>query len=173
MAMADYVRRRIAPLLPGLEPEYLELIVGELEIATETRSGFSADPDDELEASVVEILQAAGYATGRAAAKAQCEQILLTLDLREGGSRLVKERAIAAAARGSASAEGSSSAAALNNSAPAPASSRTSTGAPSLDRRAPSDQPGCTLCGTPSAFAAVAIAAAAALTLLGSPKHPG
>jgi hypothetical protein len=35
--MADYVRRRIAPLLPGLDAEYLELIVGELEIATETR----------------------------------------------------------------------------------------------------------------------------------------
>ena len=168
--MADYVRRRIAPLLPGLEPEYLELIVGELEIATETRSGFSA-PDDDLEASVVDILQAAGYVTDRAAAKAQCEQILLTLELREGGLRLVEKRDIVTAARGSTLAEAASEVARNNNAAARPASSSSSTGTTcSVFRQASSDQPSFALCNTPSAFAAVAIAVAA-LTLLGSPKH--
>jgi len=70
--MADYVRRQIAPLLPGLSGDYLELIIGELEIATETRHV----DDDALEA-VTEILDAAGYSDSAA----KCAVIMGALGL--------------------------------------------------------------------------------------------
>lgn len=90
--MADYVRRQIAPLLPGLGAEYLELMVGELEIATETRHEFSRTDADDLAAAIVDILYAAAYATNRAAAKAYCDKIFLSLNLH--GSQETTPRAM-------------------------------------------------------------------------------
>ena len=78
--MADYVRRAIRPLLPGLAAQQLEFIVGELEIATESHEA------DEAYEDIVEILLSAGYSEDAAAAEAKCRAVLAVLGLTAGGS---------------------------------------------------------------------------------------
>lgn len=171
--MADYVRRRIAPLLPGLEAEYLELIVGELEIATETRQCVSAkDDDDDVAAAVLDILEAAGYAASRAAAKVDCERILLQLELTGGSSlRSASEEKELAAVERCASAAVPTRSDAKSSSAPRAAPSAASTA--SEDQNRPSVQPSSKmpLCAATPAFAGVAVAVALTLLLLATPRR--
>ena len=154
--MADYVRRRIEPLLHGLDAEYLELIVGELEIATETRHGFSETvEDDGLGTAVVDILEAAGYTASRAEAEAHCDQILRRLKLSSGISLSTEQRDLATL-------DGCANGVLPTASTGAEHSAHTIT----EDQLGPSDQPSFDTTLHNSSFACAAIAIAVALGVL-------
>ncbi|CAE8738436.1 unnamed protein product [Polarella glacialis] len=69
--MADYIRRVIRPLLPGLSSEVLEMIVGILEISGESRE---VDPDDRED--IVEALMDGQFCVDDPAAEALVDTLI-------------------------------------------------------------------------------------------------
>ena len=71
--MADFVRPAVEPLLPGLDPNVFELIVGDLEICVE-----SGDLEEAREL-VGSMLVDEGYSPNAAAADRKCAEIFASL----------------------------------------------------------------------------------------------
>jgi hypothetical protein len=72
--MADYVRRAIAPQLVGIDAGTLEMLVGVLEIAIETRE---LEPERE---DIVELLTACGFCTDTDTANTTTNLLFTTLE---------------------------------------------------------------------------------------------
>lgn len=71
--MADYVRRAIAPRLVGIDSGTLEILVGMLEIAVETR-----ELDSERE-DIADLLTSCSYCVDHDSANSKCDQIFSAL----------------------------------------------------------------------------------------------